>query len=298
MWRELVKSVFFSNFFLGLLAVSLSFETSLQLGLPFNSLYWYLALFSGVVLYYTYAYAVVMPPGATPNPRSAWYRNHRRLVKLSQSGLLLVLTVSLAGFIYRYHANAAEVPAPYWAAVLVVLLAAGSYYGKTPCFNLRRSGWTKPFTIGLCWAATVSLFPLLALHAEARPYDLHWALIVWLFLKNWMFCAVNAILFDIKDYEDDSNRALKTFVVRYGIRFTIHFILLPLIAAGMVSFLLFARYRELNLAQVMLNFLPFFLTLCLALSLRKSRPILYYLIVVDGTLLIKALCGSIAVTLL
>ena len=54
-------------------------------------------------------------------------------------------------------------------------------------------------------------------------------LMLWLFVKNWMFCTVNAIMFDMKDYEDDANIELKTFAVRMGLRNTIYYILVPLL---------------------------------------------------------------------
>lgn len=109
-----------------------------------------------------------------------------------------------------------------------------------------------------------------------------------------MFCSVNAILFDIKDYTDDSNRRLKTFVVSYGTRFTIMLILLPMILLGVASFLFFSYYRGLDIYQVAINLVPFALTLYIALSMHKPRPILYYLVVIDGMLFIKAICGIAA----
>lgn len=293
--RDIIGSFFFSNYFLGILAVALSLETSFQLSLPFNTLPWYILLFSGVVVYYTYAYISAKHRSFPENPRTRWYLHHRKAVKASQ--VLLSLAFLSAGLVdvCRYYGSLESLHWSAWAILSGTLLAAASYYGKLPFLNLRKSGWTKPVTIGLCWAASVSLLPLVSLQVESGGYTkVPWLLAAWLFVKNWMFCSVNAILFDIKDYADDSNRKLKTFVVSYGARFTIMFILLPMILLGVVSFLLFSYYRGLNIYQVAVNLIPFGLTFCIALSMHKPRPILYYLVVIDGMLLVKAICGMTA----
>lgn len=108
-----------------------------------------------------------------------------------------------------------------------------------------------------------------------------------------MFCTVNAIMFDIKDYEIDANRELKTFVVQFGIPKTIFFILIPLLAIGMLSLFVFTTYEQFPIKQVLMNFIPFVLTLIVAFSLNLQKPILYYLIVIDGLILLKACCGII-----
>ncbi|ODS84455.1 MAG: hypothetical protein ABS46_03495 [Cytophagaceae bacterium SCN 52-12] len=293
--RDIIGSFFFSNYFLGILAVALSLETSFQLALPFNSLPWHSLLFSGVVMYYTYAYISAGHHSFAENPRTRWYQLHRKAVKTSQVLLAMAFLCSALVYFLRHCSSLGSLHWSSWAILLGTLLAAASYYGKLPFLNLRNSGWTKPVTIGLCWAASVSLLPLVSLQLENDgSVEIPWLLAAWLFVKNWMFCSVNAILFDIKDYADDSNRELKTFVVRYGTRFTIMFILLPMILLGVVSFLLFSYYRNLNIHQVAVNLVPFALTLYIALSMHKPRPILYYLVVIDGMLLVKAICGITA----
>ncbi|MCX2573234.1 UbiA prenyltransferase family protein [Pedobacter sandarakinus] len=113
----------------------------------------------------------------------------------------------------------------------------------------------------------------------------------WLFIKNWMFCTVNAIIFDIKDYPTDANKHLRTFVVRYGLRKTIFNILIPLLIVGLLSLGIFADYKDFAWPQVLCNVLPFLLTIYVAYTMHKRKNILYYLMVIDGLILFKALCG-------
>jgi 4-hydroxybenzoate polyprenyltransferase len=157
--------------------------------------------------------------------------------------------------------------------------------------NLRNTGWLKAFVIGFVWAGCVSLLPIIILQLEHGPYFADPVLVVWLFIKNWMFCTVNAIMFDMKDYADDSNRQLKTFVVRFGLRNTILYVLTPLCIVGIFFTLVFAYYRHFTLLPVLFNVLPFLLLLMVTYTMQRQRNIFFYLIVIDGLVFIKAICG-------
>lgn len=109
-----------------------------------------------------------------------------------------------------------------------------------------------------------------------------------------MFCTVNAIMFDMKDYAIDSNRQLKTFVVQIGLKKTIFYVLLPLLLLGMLSLSVFAYTMHFSLVRYLINLIPFVLTALVAYSMNKRKNIFFYLIVIDGLILVKALCGIIA----
>ncbi|MCE7064516.1 UbiA family prenyltransferase [Dyadobacter sp. CY326] len=295
MVNKVVSFVFFANYFVGLLAVALSFETAFQLNLPLNSPAYYLLLFSATVFYYTKAYSVPAGNVVSQNPRTLWYRMHYTFVQGSQWFFISVCIALGFWFLLKDFSKMLALPAHYWLAILTVPLAAMLYYGLLPksiiSFNLRRTGWFKAFVIGFVWAGCVNLFPVTMLRIEHGITIAEPTLMLWLFLKNWMFCTVNAIMFDMKDYEDDANIELKTFAVTFGLQRTIYYVLVPLLLIGLLAFLTFATYRNFSPVTVLLNMLPFVCLLIVAFSLNKPRKILYYLIVIDGLLLVKAMCG-------
>lgn len=108
-----------------------------------------------------------------------------------------------------------------------------------------------------------------------------------------MFCTVNAIIFDIKDYPTDANKQLRTVVVKLGLRRTIFYIVLPLVTTGMIAFLIAATYKNFGLLPIFINLIPFVLTLIVSYSMLKRKNILYYLIIIDGLIFVKAICGII-----
>ena len=101
-------------------------------------------------------------------------------------------------------------------------------------------------------------------------------------------------MFDIKDYAMDHNKHLKTFVVKVGLRHTIFFILMPLCILGLGTFLTYGFTHHFSMMKILLNMVPFILLIIVAFSMKQRRPILYYLIIIDGLMLVKAVCGSIA----
>lgn len=292
MGKKAVEFIFFGNYFVGALAVALSVESAFQLQLHFNSVYYYLLLFFGTVMYYTYAYSGILSTTTSVNPRTVWYARHHTFIRYSQPILLIICIALSLVLISRYYQNILHLPLKYWLIVAVVSLAAIFYYGLSFLkINLRNTGWLKAFIIGFVWACCVNLLPLVILQIERGNYYADPVLMSWLFLKNWMFCTVNAIMFDLKDYEDDSNQQLKTFVVRYGLKKTIFFVLTPLLLIGLISLLFFANFRHFKLIVLLFNLTPFILMLAVAWTMLRHKNILYYLIVIDGLLLVKALCG-------
>ncbi|WP_231427859.1 hypothetical protein [Pedobacter sp. Leaf250] len=297
MLGKIIRFIFFGNYFVGILAVALTLEATFQLRLPFNSLNYYLLLFLAPTIYYTYAYNKVSTSPSAVNPRTQWYYKHKKFIKQSQSILFTICITLAVNLLYDNFHNILNLPIIYWSAIIIIVIAAALYYGLLPRsflkFNLRNTGWLKAFVIGFVWACCANVLPLIMLKIETGIGYHDSVLWTWLFIKNWMFCTVNAIIFDIKDYPTDANKHLRTFVVRYGLRKTIFNILIPLLIIGLLSLAIFATYKGFGFPQVMFNILPFILTIYIAYSMHRRKNILYYLMVIDGLILFKAICGIV-----
>ncbi|PWS28214.1 hypothetical protein DHW03_07445 [Pedobacter yonginense] len=295
--NKIIRFIFFGNYFVGLLAVALTIEATQQLRLPYNSLNYFLLLFLAPTIYYTYAYNRVSTSASVNNPRNQWYFKHKKFINWSQAILFTLCVVLALSLLYQNFDNFLQLPLNYWIAIIIIVVAGALYYGLLPKsflkFNLRNTGWLKAFVIGFVWACCANVLPLIMLKIETGIGYHDSVLWAWLFIKNWMFCTVNAIIFDIKDYPTDSNKQLRTFVVRYGLRRTIFNILIPLLVVGLVSLAVFGYFKGFGLPQVLFNVLPFMLTMYLAYSMHKRKNILYYLMVIDGLILFKAICGII-----
>ena len=292
MGRKLLGYLFYGNFYIGVLAILLSIETAYQLNIPLCPVSYYLLLFAMTAGYYTYAYSWLPQQYNSDNPRAKWYLTHQRVTNIVLILYIIIACASVFFLLWKYSFQLFQIDILYWIILAVMLLAGFFYYGILPrsYLNLRNTGWLKAFTIGFTWACCVSFMPVFIANwiHHIHPSKIS---MLWLFLKNFMFCSVNAIMFDIKDYEDDTNRQLKTFVVRVGIQKTIYRILIPLVVMGLLCFCLFADAMDFPNFTFICNLLPFLLMFFVVITLNKAKTLLYYLIVIDGILIFKAICG-------
>ncbi|RFM27070.1 UbiA prenyltransferase family protein [Deminuibacter soli] len=300
MLKKISWLLIFGNYFYALCAVALAIESNLQIGFTLNSGLFYLMLFTGTVVYYTRAYISEQYVHST-NPRTLWYSNHRRLVFATQLILTIVCAIAALLYLWEIRSDVFHISPWHWVIAALVPLVAAFYY-DIPLLgfmhlNLRKTGWMKPFVIGFVWAGAVTLYPVIFRVTETRSAYIISLLEAWFFLKNWMFITVLCIMFDIKDYASDSNLQLKTFVVQYGLRKTLFFIIIPLTITGLISLQIFAHINHFPALKIAINTIPFIALLVVAYSLHRRKNIVYYLTVIDGLMLLKAVCGILGVEL-
>jgi len=269
----------------------------MQQQLPLNSIFFYLLIFFSTVLFYMYAYVQEGQLTST-NPRNNWYIRNHKLIKQSQRAYTIIC-IALAVYLFFKNINGIKnITLLQLVLPLVTAFVASAYYGISfglPAkVNLRRTGWFKPFVIGFVWATMVTYIPLLWYQAEHDTHYQFSSINAWFFVKNFMYISLLAILFDIKDYAADHNKQLKTFVVQMGIRKTIFYIIIPLTILGFIAFVVFASLLHFHVLRIIINSIPFILLLIVAWSMQRRKSILYYLIVIDGLMLVKALCGITA----
>ena len=295
--KPFIQFIFFGNYFYGICAVALSVEASLQQRLPLNDAVCYILIFLCTVLYYTVAYTSE-PHVKTGNARLKWYARHSAIIVLTQRWYTAVV-VGLAGyFFWQYWSHLDVLDRKDWFLIGVFPVVGAFYYGigsgAFGQYNLRRIGWLKPFIIGFSWAGMVNVYPALYYTVQHQvPYVI--SLVGGLlFIKNFMFISVLCIIFDIKDYADDANQRLKTFVTEVGLRKTIFYILIPLSLLGLGSFLLYGTIHGFSWEKLLLNSIPFALLLAVTYSMHRRQSIMYYLMIIDGLLLVKAVCGTAA----
>ncbi|MGV3636408.1 MAG: hypothetical protein ACO1NQ_02050 [Flavobacteriales bacterium] len=282
-----MRSFFYGNWFIGLCAVALGIEAAWQQQVPLNGPAYHLMIFFGCVAFYNHAYrAYLQVPG--DDDRARWFATHAPRQRIVQTVLIFLV----AALILIQYDVVLAVDAWGLVSIAVFVLVAAAYYGsKTKA--LRNAGPLKPFILGFVWAGVVTVFPVVIARASADDALVDAGLMARLFFKNMMFCAMVAVLFDIKDHAGDHRSQLRTFVVQRGLRATLFSIVLPFTLLCLVTFLAYGSMHGFSIMRLFVNTVPFAALLAVVYALRKRRSILYYLVVVDGLLLLKAVCGSI-----
>ena len=294
MWGAVIEACFYGHLFYGVCAVAQVLETSVQLALPING--WLIVgSFIGTVLFYSYPYTRRTADSA--DPRVMWHHRHRDVVERLQRWALLAL-IALSIWMAIRHRASIQTMTPLEWIVLLVFPCAGSLYYRSPAISrgitLRQSGWLKPFVIGFVWAGVVVAYPILFARLQYGQQTQLSLFPYLLFVKTLMFVAVLAMLFDIKDRDVDRRVGLSTVVTLVGLERTLFQVSLPLTVLGVATFLSYATMQHLTIPRVLLVLAPFGLLVAGIVSLTRPRTILYYLTVVDGLMLAKALLDILA----
>lgn len=293
---RLIHFIFYGSYFYGCCAIALLWETSTQLQLHIEEPLIYISTFGITALFYNYPYLRKPNPGSA-NPRVQWIARHHRIFLIQQFLLAAITIISILLLGLKYGSVTVYPRPVQWALILLPLLLAVSYYSGLlwkENYSLRRIGWLKPFIIGLVWTSLVYLYPILFVDLT-RPgkVEIDFFTIL-LFIKSVMFISVLAILFDIKDAGTDRVRNMGTFVVRLGLKKTLFYLVLPLTILGLLTFFIYAFIQEMTGWRVLWAMMPFILLLGATYSLQKERSLLYYLVVIDGLMLVKAVCGGLS----
>jgi hypothetical protein len=295
--KKLLPSLLFSNSFYGIAALLLAIESNLIAKRGLNSIWLYLLLFAGTVVFYSFSYNY--DPHPLPgNQRALWIKKNKMSFIRFQYFLLLVCGVS--GFLYWMELPLLPASQYLWLAALLSIfpLLGILYYGLSfPGLfriRLRTFGWIKPFVIGAVWAGCVTFMPRLMYQWETNSFELPGKTFLLLWMHNWMFISVLAIMFDIKDYAADHNKALKTFVVRVGLRKVLFSIIIPLCLTGFSSLWLVLELWQTSLIAIFFLLLPIGLIIWVAMNMHKKRSVSWYLLVIDGLMPVKAVCGIVA----
>jgi hypothetical protein len=294
-WRHSTRFFFYGNYFYGICAVLLAVETAYQQALPLNSFLFYLLVFCATILYYTHAYVQSSDAPNPTQPRANWYHQNNKILVRSQIFLTIICCMLFFIFFNGLQPNFKYLPFQTWVLIFLSVIAIALYYGgwqpRKSAISLRNKGWLKPLLIGFAWAVCVSFIPIVFYDLAHKANKTYTWVTLFLFIKNWLYISVLCILFDIKDYASDANQALKTWVVQYGLRKTIFSIVIPTTILAHCFLLLTAYTKGFYLSRIIFNSIPFILLIIVAWSMHRRKSILYYLAVIDGLMLIKALCG-------
>ena len=271
----------------------LSVEAVLQQKLSLPPITYFCFIFCLTVVYYTKAY-ISETIHSISNERTIWYVNNKEKIFNSQIYLTIFSAVFGVFILPNILPELKVLNARDYLLISIFPFFSLMYYGFTSKFSLRQTHWLKPFIIGFVWSGLVTLAPLFYNQLQNEQHlniNFYNGL---LFIKNLMFIAVLSIMFDIKDYATDYNQQLKTFVVSFGLRKTIFFILIPLTILGFISFYLLIRFLSRIPYYLSRNNIILIIFLIVAYSMHQRRSIFYYLFIINGLMIFKSICGIIA----
>lgn len=266
----------YSNVFTGLCAMSLVLMNYSFLNIPLESLHLVDIAVVGIftMLGYQFPYTTAKRPVFATLSRSIWYKQHSTVIRLLVTVELSILLILL--FYISF----------YKILILIAVAIVGCGYYGLLSYPIGNKKWRwRQYTFGKIGSiCTVWLLLTIALPLADILHLLSINKILILSFMRLIFIAALCLIFDIRDITTDLELRLPTFATKLGIA---HARTLVLVLA--VFYFLVGMYFWQNFIIALLPIIIFIWTLNLLLWQRKARSELFYLLLVDGAMLIPYL---------
>lgn len=269
--KAILKTFIYGAIFISFCTVGLCMETSLLLGLSFNSFYFYLLVFSATLGQYNIHYYIKRE--ANPDSdRFFWSVQHKKVH-------LILNIIGAAGLIIGlFHLKPKNFMVLGIIAVITILYSFPFLPFKKKK-RLKDFGLLKIFALSYVWTLITVWFPVITLTKVTPDFQL-------IFMQRFVFMFVLCLAFDMRDVETDSKSGIHTLPVTLGKRISNQIIIFSLVVFLILSLMHFRitlHFMQLN--GMILSALATYFTIEYA----KSRNTdIIYLAGVDGMMLLQA----------
>lgn len=286
-----LKAFFYGNYFYGLCLLAFLWASRLVFGYPYCLRYFDVLLVVLCIIGYQLSYVQVRVHPLM-NVRSRWYLAHAKAIKYTLFIEACVAVFSGYQLLLKQDWYVGDWPWWYWVLVLSVPFSGAMYYGfggLLPRLKLRHFGLLKPISIGYVWAGLGVLYPYFMQQAMTKQHDSLPGVVIWLFFDAFIYIVILSVLFDIKDMAKDASLGVNTLPISLGLHRTYAYILWPLCILNVVLTVV-GTYRFFSTVSGWMSAgLPYVGLIVVMYLLRKRRSLLFYLAIVDGLMLIKAI---------
>lgn len=272
--KKLLEALVYSSVFISCCAFALTLETYWLAGLSSSMP---MAVFVFLATLFTYnlssVQSIIRRPNQQRNRQSeSWVLRHKQ--SMAVLGVLSITSAIAVYFVFELQINL-------WFILHLAVISIGYtvpvLYKKKRIRALRSVPLLKVFLIAYVWAMVTGLLPLLdAGLAAGQPET--WLL----FARRFLFILALALLFDVRDYHYDRQMKTLTFPGLIGVQNTkilslgLLVVYVALLFATEESALLLALIASAVVATAVIIFAS------------EHKPRLYYLLLVDGAMLVHA----------
>ncbi len=275
------SAFFYCNFFIAFCAASLVYETGILLHL-FPGTHWYAVLVFWCTLnIYTFHYYIKSRKPYI-DKRLQWYREHKTLIlSLLFSGGFVITYLIISHFNILFSGRNI-----FWSFLIPVLSIAYSFPFLANGKALRHIGWLKLPLLSFVWSFTTVLLPVFF----SETSTINQSQIFVLFVNRFVFIMALAMLFNVRDYEEDKKDKVITPVVAYGQEKVLLYGKWLMTFINLITALLVCRYFNFHFTiQYVAVIIPVVLLFLLFHYFRFSRNEIEFSILHDGLMPVKAL---------
>jgi 4-hydroxybenzoate polyprenyltransferase len=179
----------------------------------------------------------------------------------------------------------------YFVSTVAVITLVLAYYGKFGIkrlfIGLRTIPFVKNVVITLVWLWTISALPFLLIDYQDIAFEVWKSKLLETEVINGVFIFVASVLSDVKDMSNDQRKGIKTLVVSLGLKNSLFYFCMPSMFLCLLYMSIGFYHADLINAEFIVQIPSFLLAFISIFSLQKSKKDWYYLLFVDGFLLLK-----------
>jgi len=277
-----IHLIVFSNFFVSLCVVALTYRTFLYFNLtPSNAML--VLVFSATYFIYNFQRLVRMNQKeideANIGFRMKWVYKNKQPIIFTIVIAAIILVVSL--FYLNIKTIVVLAIMGFFSVVYVVRFIP--YNNKW--LALRDIPFLKIFVIAFVWSLVTGLLPLIS-SKDVNQINLQHILFL---IKQFLFVVAITIPFDIRDMKYDVEKGIKTFPLVVGVKKIIILGILLLLGFVAISSYEFLVFQTITMGLWIAEIIAILLVMVLLLLSKKQQPELFYSFIIEGTSLLLAI---------
>ncbi len=276
--KSVFKTFIYGAVFISLCTVALCMETSLLLGLPFNSFSFYLVVFSATLGQYNIHYYIKRTANVTSD-RFFWSIQHKEIHLVFNLIGAIGLIVGLTGLKPKNFIVLGII-------AIITILYSFPFLPFKHKKRLKDFGLLKIVTLSYVWTLITVWFPMITLTKVTKNFEL-------VFVQRFVFIFILCLAFDIRDVVSDRKEGIHTVPVSIGRKWSYWLVNVLLVLYVGISFWQFrstGRFMHFNamVASVLVTYFVIDYS-------KKNHTDLFYLAAVDGMMMLQpilvALCS-------
>lgn len=278
--KAVLQTFIYGAIFISLCTVGLCIETSLLLGLPLNSFYFYLLVFSATLGQYNIHYYI--KHDANPNSdRFFWSIQNRHI------HLILNIVGAIGVIVGLFHLK----PKNFMVLCIIGAITVLYSFPFLPFKNKKRLkdfGLLKILTLTYVWTLITVWFPMVTLTKITPDFQL-------VFMQRFAFMFALCLAFDIRDMRSDSQKGIRTLPVALGKRWSYIIIYATLVIFLILSIMHFRQ--TLHFMQLNAMIISALATFFMVEQAKTNDTDIFYLSGIDGMMLLQAvlvIAGTLA----
>ncbi len=275
---KLFKNLVYSNVYIALAAVLLSFETQIQIGLKLQWHPYIFILFFATFIEYSLhpIYKAWSNQSNAESLRDQWVKKHLKpFIAVNLIALVLLFIVSIQA---KLRVIFMFIP----IAVITFLYSVPWAKKGKKLFRLRDIPYLKIFLISLIWSSSTVLIPVV--HSEINIDSIH---VFSLTLERFIFILAITIPFDVRDMEADLAAGIKTLPALITVSKANKMAIVFILSFAILNYINYVWQNNLFLL-IFLQISAAFTFLVLTHSKFKKSEYYYYGWL-DGTMLLQGL---------